>query len=785
MVVESIRNNVSALGIISQLYNTQDRVNINLQRISSGLRINSPKDDVGGFVISNRLRSEYRGLSKASENTQNILNLTTTGVGALNEVLNLLNDIRDAAVAASGGSAAQQTVIQEKLQELNTIANTTKYGGKYLLNGSLTNSVDFKQGTRDFGASISFGPNSSTLYAGRSFLKIGQTNSGSAQITNGGDATFNTGITAATDIAVSVGQFVRGGTAALTTDTLTALTANRVSLQSNGTITFSGVIADGTTFFSGALSITGASTVQDLINSLQSSIDQAEATIGVDGTGVLETTVGLTSNGRLQFTSGSDKEISQFDATFSIKNGSGSVQTGFTVDRSSNIYNPLVGATTSGAKIGNNFTSVTGSTFDTGNFNITVSNIIAAQQRQLTTADTFTQDIGGSTAVVSGTALHGSFLNGVSIAVNDTFQINGTDPDGSTFTVEYTVGTDTGIGDGIIQDYASLIAELNNRDRSQTSYGFNGALSSLTGSGAIQLIDDVADETSTNLQIVVTDVSAASSQVVSSTINQTGSRETATFSIDGGTAQQANAGDVITLQGVNGSGGPKPEVTFRVGSGLSAGTDQLQTTAKEFVGQLNGGTAVTFQNGDQAVRFEAGSFSIYPVDKYQQVTLDFDSILDVTTPYSSGGETFILSTSSSELKFQVGSDRGQLKTFLFADVRSNNLGSSSSSNLDSINVTTATGATNAISIIDDAIDQVTNFSARLGAFESVLDDHINVLSAGVTNIESAYSKIVSADIAKETTELTLNSVLLQAQAAVLIQSNNLPTNFYEILYGLK
>lgn len=776
MVIGSVRNNISALQIINQLYQTDDRIGTNLNRISSGLRIRSAKDDPGGYVLSNRLHTQFRGLSRASENTQDLISLTTTGIDATNQIISLLNDIRDAAVSASGGSATQQAVIQEKLEELNRIATTTRYNDKYLLNGSLTTSMGFKSGTRNFGGSLSFGPNATTLLEGRSYLNIGVTDQGTAQIQNGGDATYNTGVSPSTDRAVSVAQFMNGGVAAVAGDSLSTLTANRVDLNATDVLAYSGYLANGTTFFSGAFSITGGNTVGNLITAIQDSIDAAEANINVDGTGTLETTVSLSTSGRLRFSSGTAQNISEFDVSFTLKDSADAVKTSFDITRDTTVYNPQDAITATGALIGNNYTAITGSTFDSGTFTIAVSNIVAAQQRQIQTDDQFRRN--AVQPALPGTQINGSLLNGVTLFNGDTFQINGTDPDGSTFTTTYTIGVDTGVGDGIIETYNTLIAELNNRDRSLTSIGFNDAIATLSN-GYIRLHDDIADESSTNLQIIV-----AGTQTVNSTVMQTGSRATATVSIDGGTSQEVTTGQVVTLQGVNSAGGPKPEVTFRVGNTLTAGNDQLQTTAKEYVGQLNSGTAVTFQNGDQGVRFESGTASIYPIQRYQQVTLDFDAILDITDLKSDGGETFVISTTTNAANFQIGGDRGDLKQFLFADLRSQNLGTNATDNLDSINVTTATGATDALAIIDDALDQVNEFAGRLGAFSSRLDDTVAVLDAGSLNLEDAYTQIVSTDVARETTELTLNTVLLQAQSAVLVQANALPQAIMKIMFDL-
>lgn len=780
MVATSITSNINALQIIHQLGKTNNKINTNLARLSTGLRINNAKDDPGSYVLSNRINTQFRGLSQASKNTQDLINLTSTGLDATDQIIALLNDIRDSAVAASGGSVVEQAVIEEKLEELNRIASKTRYTNLYLLNGSLTSNVDFKKGTRDFGASLIFGPNSATLLTGRSYLNIGVVNKGSAQIQTGGDVVYNTGVSPSTDKAVTAAQFMNGGAAAAAGAALSSLTANRVSLSSTNLISYSGYLANGTTAFSGALSVTGSNTVQDLIDAIQSTINAAETKIGVNGTGKLETTVGLTSTGRLQFTSGSSKNISQFDINLSVQNASDVVKTNFGVTHDASVYNSQTAVSTTGASIGNNFTAITGSTFDTGTFSISVSNVVAAGQNQIQTDSQFESTPG--VAALSTTNINGSLLNGLSLSNGDTFQINGTDPDGSTFTTTYTVGVDTGAGDGLIDDYASLIDELKTRDRSLASYGFNGAVATLS-SGSIRLYDDVANESSTNLQIVVTSV-IGSTKTVNSSILQAGSRETATLSLDGGAAQTVSAGQVVTLQGTASTGGQTPSLTFRAGNSFTAGSDQFQIIAQEYIGTLNNGAPITFQNGDQAVRFESGTASIYPIQRYQQVTMDFDAVLDITSLHSSGGETFVISSTSKAANFQIGGDRGDQKEFLFADLRSQSLGTSSAKNLDSINVTTASGATHALTIIDDALDQVNEFAGRLGAFSSRLDSTVATLDSGVLNLETAYTQIVSADIAQETTSLAMNAVLIQAQSAILVQATALPQAVLKILFEI-
>jgi flagellin len=112
--------------------------------LSSGLRINSAKDDPAGLIISEMLRSEMTSITQAVDNTERAGNVIATAEGALNEVSSLLNDVRDLIVeAASTGSLtaeeidANQLQIDSAVESITRIANSTTFGGTQLLNGNM------------------------------------------------------------------------------------------------------------------------------------------------------------------------------------------------------------------------------------------------------------------------------------------------------------------------------------------------------------------------------------------------------------------------------------------------------------------------------------------------------------------------------------------------------------------------------------------------------------------------------------------------------------------------
>ncbi|RZR49561.1 flagellin [Vibrio vulnificus] len=138
----TVNTNVSALVAQRHLANATDMLNQSLERLSSGKRINSAKDDAAGLQISNRLQSQMRGLDIAVRNANDGISIMQTAEGAMNETTNILQRMRDLSLQSANGSNshAERTALQEEMtalnDELSRIAETTSFGGRKLLNGS-------------------------------------------------------------------------------------------------------------------------------------------------------------------------------------------------------------------------------------------------------------------------------------------------------------------------------------------------------------------------------------------------------------------------------------------------------------------------------------------------------------------------------------------------------------------------------------------------------------------------------------------------------------------------
>ncbi|NUY56274.1 flagellin [Salinivibrio sp. EAGSL] len=138
----TVNTNVSAMTAQRYLNKATDELNNSMERLSSGSRINSAKDDAAGLQISNRLVAQTRGLDVAMRNANDGISIAQTAEGAMQESTNILQRMRDLSLQSANGAngKSERVAIQEEVEalkdELNRIAETTAFGGRRLLNGS-------------------------------------------------------------------------------------------------------------------------------------------------------------------------------------------------------------------------------------------------------------------------------------------------------------------------------------------------------------------------------------------------------------------------------------------------------------------------------------------------------------------------------------------------------------------------------------------------------------------------------------------------------------------------
>ncbi|MBE2922750.1 flagellin [Anoxybacillus flavithermus] len=143
-----INHNIAALNTYRQLTAGQSAATKNMEKLSSGLRINKAGDDAAGLAISEKMRGQIRGLEQAGRNAQDSISMIQTAEGALNEVHSILQRMRELAVQAGNdtNTSTDRNEIQKEINqltsEINRIANTTEFNTQKLLNataGNVTN----------------------------------------------------------------------------------------------------------------------------------------------------------------------------------------------------------------------------------------------------------------------------------------------------------------------------------------------------------------------------------------------------------------------------------------------------------------------------------------------------------------------------------------------------------------------------------------------------------------------------------------------------------------------
>ena len=329
-----INTNISSLMAQNNLSKSQSALSQATQRLSSGLKINSAADNAAGFAISQRYTTQIGGLSQASANASDAINLAQTAGSALDQVTSNLQAIRDLAVQSANGTytdsdrASINQEVQQRLAEITRIANQTTFNGSNVLNGSL-GTKSFQIGA-EVGQTISV--NLNTNVKASAMGQVSEVKSGSISLPKG--TATGTAAAASFDFtgANSASFTVDGNTVNLTTNVtneagLATAVQNQLNSSSPGTYTVgvdattgglkitnntagstapvvAGVAADVTAAFGGApttkdlsteglsingtaISLTGAQSMQDVSDAINAAgITGVSAAVNAAGNGV-------------------------------------------------------------------------------------------------------------------------------------------------------------------------------------------------------------------------------------------------------------------------------------------------------------------------------------------------------------------------------------------------------------------------------------------------------------------------------------------------------------------
>jgi len=223
----SVNTNISSLNAQRNLTKSGEGLATSMQRLSSGMRINSAKDDAAGLQISNRLTSQISGLGVAQRNANDGISMAQTAEGAMQESTNILQRMRELSLQSANGSnssedrAALHKEVAALQTELTRIAETTSFGGQNLLDGSF--------GTKAFQVGSNSGE---TISVGLKDISADQLGTTSTNAISAG---------AVTAAQLSTAEIGNGGTMSISYITSTAATAKVIEID------MSAVTANGAT----------------------------------------------------------------------------------------------------------------------------------------------------------------------------------------------------------------------------------------------------------------------------------------------------------------------------------------------------------------------------------------------------------------------------------------------------------------------------------------------------------------------------------------------------------
>ncbi|AWO74720.1 MULTISPECIES: flagellin N-terminal helical domain-containing protein [Geobacillus] len=793
-----INHNIQALNAYRNLAANQSSISKNLERLSSGLRINRAADDAAGLAISEKMRSQIRGLQMAERNALDAISLIQTAEGALNEVHSILQRMRELAVQAANDTntsedrEAIQKEINQLTSEINRIANSTEYNTKKLLNESVSSqarSVQIAQGsfsaggTTIDGASLKLDPES-TMVAGNYKVKIEDVATKSIQSTGpaaGGvqqitlDATSN--LTVGNTYGVKIEQ---QDVKVITNNPGSSPAIDTVSIAPNSPL------SDGTVnlvirrtnavnnFQSGGTGLTGVqvSASADLDPNDTFVIETKSQASGVqNGTanGLYITNVNIDSSKfslkgedfRLVYTETSPGS-GQFTVTLQDKNGNDLSQA-VILDNNQQNYEFY---DLSGNKLGVSFTTISGingtlaAASENGKYNefdIDIALSLKKNGTQIGTAViTPTDGTAGNVTIngsdgISYTINHNGYAS-TNINQTATFGIQSTlsySTDGATFTT-FNAGDNLTLNGGIFVDTADNI----------TDYA--------TGDTTVQI--DVGT-TSSYTATLVDEAGSALSGVPTLIVDNNG-----TYSFGSGTGVSFTT-DTL-------SAGTR---TFTVGATIATkATLSTNGVEVETLNNIAPNTTLRFHNGD--------------------LTMDIGALTNGEASFTITG-----GTNDQSLKIQIGANEGQMLSVGIDDMRAlalklsgnsaggtvsftNHLGETVTAyytntagvNNDGVteyalDVTTHEKATSAVKVYDYAISRVSEQRSSLGAVQNRLEHTINNLKTAEENLTSSESRIRDTDMAMEMAEFTKNNILTQAAQAMLAQSNQLPQGILQLL----
>lgn len=838
-----IQHNIAALNSYRQLGTNNSAISKNLEKLSSGYKINRAGDDAAGLAISEKMRAQITGLETAQKNANDGISLVQTAEGALTEVHSMLNRMVELATQSSNGTydnevdrANLQAEIESLTSEIDRIADSTNFNGINLLDGSLSenpatfeidlNSIDFE----------------GTVKAGDTFkLEIG----GGAAAKAAGGSTESIVLesreaygdeTSAKDIA----KLFDGQSVTINGEKYTAKVGDngilKFTSKTRGELKSTQLPTEGTgiKITSSNKNVTvdaGSTTISNVVNGGPS---------GTTGTGDVEggedtkpTPTPTKTTFKLDITGLTGNSVTSGD-TFKITFTNGTLESNAAAGSEANAEDIAAlfnGTTLTMNGMDYDVTVASGSTelvFTAKEAGTPESNQAPSSSESVTITiddkDTSSSTVGGTT----------------SATVTD--YVAGTD---GTEEVQKTsrAGTDEGVKASFKIDLATVATvNLQTGDKAEITIGSGNKLVSNAAGSAVSSATDLAkmfDKTTFKMGDVEYDVTVSGTELTF-TAKEAGKQTSATLPDDNTNvtiAKEASAtGNVTNPGGLKTTG--KVEGTDPVGDGATTGSPASFDIDLSGLTTINAAQNDTFKLTIDGVDVESNGAGVGGISndadklaelfKGKTITID-GTTYDITsngskltftaqengkvadlsgktvsigkgntgTGSATGGTLAISNMNVGEDAAPAGGNGDNTEgtttnkslTLQIGDTADSfnkitvSIGSMSaeSLNIANIDISTPKGAEFAIKNIKDAINVVSSQRGELGAIQNRLEHTINNLGVTTENITSAESRIRDTDMAEEMMAYTKNNILVQASQAMLAQANTLPQGVLQLL----
>lgn len=706
-----INTNISALAAQGSLSNVQKKQQTAMERLSTGLRINSAKDDAAGLAITNRMTSQIRGYAVAIRNSNDGISMAQTAEGALGQIGDILQRMRELAVQSSNGSnsATNRTAIQAEVaqlkSEINNIAKTTNHNDIKLLDGSAgdvklqtgvntgeTMSMKFESAqAKDLGIGTPLaltslggavgGATTSAISRGDLLINGVLVDQSLAQ-----DDTKSYSNNAASAIAkASAINKVSNltGVVAAVNETKVYGTAMTTTAATSGTIKINGVETSKLAIADTASTGTVRGMVIDAINAISAQTGVVASDGGDDNHGVVLTAADgrniTTDFSTLTAAVTGIRDTGTYVGTYSLTSTDGS-----DIELSSQV----------GGKIAN-------ADLKAGTYKANVAQFVTGYRAP----DAISAGVAPAPTALLATTLS---INGIAV--------------GAALSTDDTATFETTTSATKVSSAIATAAAIN-RVKDLTGVTAKANANVLVGTG---------------FATGVTDTTVASTNLFLNGVT-----------ISANVTADTTRADLVNL--INLKTGQTGVVASDNGDGLTLVAQDGRTIS---LGVDNAGSAGT-----------AATIGL--------ATVNGVSALSDTSASSAGSIAFISTVSlESDKSFSVASGSSGNSNFgTLGFVQGTYGGSSNMLNVEHLDVSTQSGAMVAISAIDSAINQISLQQSRVGAYQNRLDAVVSNLTESNQNMSASRSRILDTDYAQETTNLAKSQIISQAATAMLAQAN--------------